>query len=129
MVFGYGVGYYSAEQSDPESMDPVSGDELKAKQRSFYIPLVLRRPIASKLAASLEFRGNLLQLGGHGNRYEDHQAFSPLIFRAATPLPVLGALGSFFRKLHIEGKVQYTFGAQNEVTFGGSLVWRPIIDK
>jgi hypothetical protein len=121
-VLGYGLGYMANSQSE------VAEGAIELKQRSFYIPIVLRLPVASMLIASVEFRANLLQLGGSGEPGE-HQAFSPLIGRLWTPVPILPSLISFFRKVHIEGRVQYAFDAPNEFIYGGALVWRPIQDK
>lgn len=121
-LFGYGIGYMANSQSE------VADGAVELKQRAFYIPLVFRMPIASMLITSLEFRGNLLQLGGSGEPGE-HQAYSPFIFRLWTPLPIISSLGGFFKKLHLEGRVQYTFDATNEFVYGGALVWRPLAEK
>ncbi len=120
-VFGYGLGYSSASESD------VPDGSTEYKERAFYIPLVFRMPLASKLIANLEWRGNLLGLGGTKEPGED-QAFSPLSAGLWTPLPLLSSLGSVFKKLHLEAHVSYAYGAQREVAWGGSLFYRPIVD-
>ena len=120
-VFGYGLGYMANSQSDVE--DGV----IKLKQRSLYLPVIVRVPLATSLIVGAEWRANLLQLGGTGEPGDD-QAYSPLIGRLWTPVPMLSSMGGVFKKLHIEAHITYARDAPRETVFGGMLVYRPILE-